>query len=558
MRTKSITCLVALAALASACRSSSSPSERVAEARSVRDAGSVHVAVLAVAPWSHYEQALLPDYQLTAEQARDLVVRSALSEVESSSNRVGVGVAAEEDASRAPNALPGSNSGGGFTSVSAPKDRPDAMLEYWNATALFQEVQILNRALLDTAVPTGHRAYLVRLQIGLVPKRRHQPYDVYTTLSFFTGAPRNGADGDEASGATLAPPTALRDLPVGAQGPRVLPILVSDNLEASDVSRTQEEVRRLALTLAGFPGDFAASLAADLLSKSFSAAVAGRDLNSLLSVVRLSENSLRVRIGAMREPTAGHAMVPRNHYVTLVLTVPEGAEGDVQVLARTELVDTRDGTELPGTSDAEIDAFVRELEREHDLDGLDRAVFDELLRLAQINDSAAFEELVARELAEPRRAGALARALWIDVVELMAGSRWAGTWFELPGHGRWELLGESFFGQTAVAIDDGTSTIVELAGASFADGVTVGGRLVLLVADQEVVLPAQRVVRDSAARRVRLEFVSLASIGLADEAQELLGVGLSWADEVQEFDALYVTSVEDPETVEAVEGDEEL
>src|SRR5262245_65845485 len=34
-----------------------------------RDAGSVHVAVLAVAPWSHYESALQPEFQLDAEQA---------------------------------------------------------------------------------------------------------------------------------------------------------------------------------------------------------------------------------------------------------------------------------------------------------------------------------------------------------------------------------------------------------------------------------------------------------------------------------------------------------
>jgi hypothetical protein len=533
------------------CGSTLGATDRVAVARSVRDAASVHVAAIAVAPWSHYEQALLPEYQLTAEQARELVVRSALTEAESTSNRIGLGLAAEQDATRAPSALPSDRSGASLHGVSAPKDRPDAMLEYWNATALFQEVQLLNRTLLDAAVPSGHRAYLVRLQIGLMPRRRHQPYDAYTTLSFFSGSSVLAPQG--AGGA--APATALRDLPAGTAGPRVLPLLVSDNLEASDVSRAQEEIRRLALTLSAFPGDFAASAAADLLSKSFSAEVAGRDLNSLLTVARVSENTLRVRIGAMREPSAGHALVPRNHYVTVILTVPEDAPADVQVVARTELVDTRTGAELPGTSEAELDAAVATLAREYGLPALDRAVFDELLAAAQRNDARGFELLVAARLAAPGADLGFARSLWLDTVALMAGSRWGGTWLELPGHGRWELLGSSFFGQTPLALDDGATTRVELAGASFADGVALAGNLFLAVDDREVVLPAQRIERDSAARRVVLVFPSLASIGLADEARALLGVGLSWADESQEFDALYVDTHVPADEPERVRGD---
>ena len=34
-----------------------------------RDAGSVHVTVLAVAPWSHYVDALSPRFTLTADEA---------------------------------------------------------------------------------------------------------------------------------------------------------------------------------------------------------------------------------------------------------------------------------------------------------------------------------------------------------------------------------------------------------------------------------------------------------------------------------------------------------
>src|SRR5690606_20284218 len=92
----------------------------------------------------------------------------------------------------------------------------------------------------------------------------------------------------------------------------------------------------------------------------------------------------------------------------------------------------------------------------------------------------------------------------------------------------------------AVAVDDGTATTVELSGATFADEVEVGGQLILLVGGNEIALPARVVERDPVARRVRLEFPSLAVLQLDDEARELLGVALSWADERQEFDALYV------------------
>ena len=62
---------------------------RPERAANQREAGSVHVAVLAVAPWSHYESALQPQFRLDAEAARDLVVRDTASGLESSSRELG-------------------------------------------------------------------------------------------------------------------------------------------------------------------------------------------------------------------------------------------------------------------------------------------------------------------------------------------------------------------------------------------------------------------------------------------------------------------------------------
>lgn len=541
-------CLALLVLVPASCRQSTSIERRALRSESVREAGSVHLAVLAVAPWSHYASALQPNFALSADQARGMVVRDALTEFEMGRRRMGLGASAGQDAEAAP-LLPGQQPSSvppgeepRLTAVAAPKDRPDAMLEYWNATALYQEVQLLNRSLRDAAIPSGHRAYMVRLQLGLVPRKRHQPYDVYATLSFFS--PEDVSAGADARAAALPPTTSLRGEITGAPptGPSVLPILVTDNLEASSISRSQEDVQRISLLLAGFPGSFAAQAAADLMSSSFAAQVAGRDLNSLLTVSRVSENTLRVRIGAMREPSAGYAMVPRNHYVTLLVMVPDKAPPIVQILARTSLIDTDTGQELAESSDEELEALFEAVRRGNSFPGLDRALLEKLLEHAQRNDQRGFHALLRERMGTAHPGPSSAQALWLDLVSLMVGSRWAASWIELPGHGSWEIPSGTFYDQTAVVTDDGRgASTVTLHGARFATNVDVTAQLRLLVNGREVALPAESVELDGSARRVRITFPSLAALGLAAEARAALAVSLFWSSERADFEGLYLS-----------------
>lgn len=538
-----------LALTLSSCSAIKGLSTKAVRSKSVRDAGSVHLAVLAVAPWSHYAQALQPGFELTGEQARALVVRNSMSEVEMNNSRTGIAMGVEQNAQAAPTLPDVSNTGSSITAISAGQDRPDAMLEYWNATSLFQEVQLLNHSLRDAAIPSGQRAYLVRLQLSLVPRKRHQPYDAYATLSFFSperppsssSVASSGAGAERIAG--LTPTTSLRDLAAGppATGPSVLPLLVSDNLESSSISRSQEETRRLALSMAGFPGNFAAKATADLMQSSLAAQVAGRDLNSLLTVARVSENTLRVRIGAMREPTAGHAMVPRNHFVTLLLMVPETAPPVVHVLARTSLIDTETGAELPGTTEEELAQAFESVQREHGFTGLDRGALEALLAHAQRNDQTAFHALLRQRMGPEYPGSSAAQALWMDLVGLMVGSRWASSSFELPGHGRWEILPESFYDQTVLIVDDGSKeTRVNLLGARFAPGVDVSARLRAAIAGSEVSLPAERVEIDDASRRLQLVFPSLATLGLGQPEREGCKLNLAFGSETVELQGLYV------------------
>lgn len=59
----------------------------------------------------------------------------------------------------------------------------DPMMRYWVASALYQEVQILNRIVEDMTDHDEYKAYVVRMQVGLMPYSRKSPLDTYLTIS---------------------------------------------------------------------------------------------------------------------------------------------------------------------------------------------------------------------------------------------------------------------------------------------------------------------------------------------------------------------------------------
>ena len=124
--------------------------------------------------------------------------------------------------------------------------------------------------------------------------------------------------------------------------------------------------------------------------------VLARDLNGLLTVARLSENTLRVRLGAMQAATADYAMVPRNHNVTLLLMVPEGAGSTVQVVARTELVDTETGEELlVDTGSTAVREQLLERARRHDR-RLERSLRQSGVDLVDVDATGSYVEPLHR------------------------------------------------------------------------------------------------------------------------------------------------------------------
>jgi len=606
--------LVFLSLLLAACSSSSALFEPE-RADDMADAGSVHLAVLAVAPWSDYASALQPDFSLDSDSAVQEVARD--SRWQSQKNFSNMQAGAQSTLLNQPSdpvglvpavpagplyplpdgtvqfPPPSASSPAAGSDSESPHIGPDSMLKYTAATALYQEVQLLNRHIRDAAIPAGFRPYMVRLQLSLMPSRRHAPYDAYTTLSFFIPGERGNTLDLGVSAPVLVRSTSdgIFQQPFG-NGPKVLPLVVTDNLEASVQSRSIDRVRGLTASmlefekysLAGgqvssFIGEVVKPMYSAMLAKAMRDEVFGRDLNSLLTVARLSENTLRIRLGAMQEATANYAMVPRNHNITLLLMLPEGAPSLVEVVAKTVLVDTENGETLYSPGEQRKAERLALFQRTWKLSPLRLDTLATLHALAQQNDQKSFSSLLRASLPPEHPALAIERSIWIELVGMRMGDAYTSNLFEVPGQGQnLQESAEIFGSQTVVAEDNNNFTYVtlresrlpeseqilavlrspsgtghaaglkpaeEVAGAESVSETGEGAGTekdegaeapIPLVAGPKLVLPAESVKADLSRRELRLRFPSLMRWGLASEG-EALELELTWAGRKQSFPA---------------------
>ena len=420
------------------------------------EAGSSHVAVLAVAPWDDVRESLEPKFQMTADKALEEVLpisakiqnmvfggvgaklRAAAPTVKESwdytkTNIDGVKTKQEiksrkeepGNISQAPEgSLLGDRENLGKTAETLSGDglKTDPMLRYMAATSLLQEVQLLNQYLKYAPISNKYKPYLVRLQISLMPNARNMPYDAYTILSFFPQNWRvlrsgsNGSVGDNqvspkkkasspwlgaalgdqllsaksltaGSGArsATARPSQVSTSPCEKQQtasqaqdgekqsgllPKVIPMLVSDSLEAANYARSQEMLMRLALGISAMVQGAELSAEFDSSLNKLKAATSN-DLNSLFSVARVSPNSLRVRMGAYRQGVEAYTMVPRTHTVSVLLLVPkdyfakDAEECDLLVMSKTVFVNALEGDPLKARSEATALRGAKEVAHEY-------------------------------------------------------------------------------------------------------------------------------------------------------------------------------------------------
>jgi len=497
------------------------------------DAGTVHVAVLSVAPWEEYVSALQPVFQLTVDQAlQDVVPQTGTldesifralaasakialptsTQTQSATDSTNAGTTTSTSTSTtssgpgdldkvpAPPSGPASTAAANLAAASTTALGFDPMMRRWAATALYQEVQLLNRYVIDAAVPQRYRPYVVRLQITLMPSARREPYDTYATISFLSG--------DLSSNISYSKlPKATRPLEAGAAAallrqwvetgaaerpdtvPRVVPLLVTDNLESTRHSEASEQVRQISASLllmaqnVGVSGGVQKQL--DRIQKSLS-----NDFNSLLTVARLSENSVRARLGAL-QTNGRYAMIPRTHNITILLMVPEEAQS-VSYISKATMQDAVDGDLLsPGRSslfgwrfEKVIEQWVTDYQLPNDTDA-----YIELKDLAQAGNYILFrdhlvksvfpladQDMKARLSSNIAFREAVVSRMWVDISNFNGTGQYSQGSFELP---RMDRTSRCFFPPTAVSFLDDTTSVatVQLRGARFIDYGRVRARL---------------------------------------------------------------------------------
>ncbi len=313
--------------------------ERSFESLRHDEVASTHVSVISVAPWDQYMSSLAPQFDWSTKkalaevmpetrrrqerllQAVNAAARVALPSVSSSSTltttreREGREHTRKSRAVTERSAAPGdvegldadadfgrSLDGDGLGALMEAEGAlgVDPLMKYRMATALYQEVQLLNQFVLDLAERTDTTPHVVRMQISLMPRARHVPFDAYVNLSFY----------DEGKGGSSSQPST------------VVPLLVTDNVEATAATAGSTQVEQLALAVSGMLYNSGFQAEAARLEEAATASI-GRDFNSLLTVGALGENGLRVRLGALQRTLPvdgpGYAALPQTHNVTFVL-----------------------------------------------------------------------------------------------------------------------------------------------------------------------------------------------------------------------------------------------
>lgn len=220
----------------------------------------------------------------------------------------------------------------------------DPDLKYRAATALFQNIQLLDRYLDQAPGPKGSTAYLLRSQITVNPYAHSEPYDVYARLQLELNTDTLATDSrlDEAVETAFKLPRtdkgfkSIRDSAVNTARSvlnnarfelKLYPLIISDNLERIDTRRIAEQLQSIQLGLSARAG--AASGGAGFNSAlDRLRSLVGSDLNSLVTYSQPDDRAMLVRFGAAFDADSGYSMRARTYDVLFVIV-----SNDAQIMS---------------------------------------------------------------------------------------------------------------------------------------------------------------------------------------------------------------------------------
>lgn len=504
-------------------------------------AGAANIAVTMVAPFEDFVRELDFKFNLEPKEAvsrvlpRTSILDRRLLEITQFAGQVAQGQAPQNG--QLPD-LPADPRLGRDVRVSQdrlPKDnelQQDPILNYTAATHLMHEVKLLEKSVQNAALARDHVPYVVRLQLNLIPYRRHQPYDYYATIGFF-------------------PVDRSIKTPL-TKGVQVLPLLVTDNLEHSATQRTLDVVRQIQLAARLSGGGLLGQLGFSQYREDLQS-ILGSDHNSLRTIGRVTNNTIQIRLGARRQATAGYATVPQSHNITAILLVPRklarkagSGDGIISVNLNSVLRDADSGEELPANpentredelrrvlmasvrggnlnlqfTEQSCRAYLKRLgfksisecmDASGDEDKFVRALRGRIFS----NDINGFDKLLKITGLKDRLKRSV-RSLWLSMVETMGRHKFAAARFQLPRHFEPKLPPV----QAVFFTDDGKSSMsATLSGGSSLQGLEIKADLEL-VADAE---PFDKPIRVTAldarpssdGKQVTVRFPSAKAYGFA-------------------------------------------
>jgi hypothetical protein len=410
------------------------------------DAASASVAVLSVAPWDNYRDAVQPTFKFSPDDALALAVPNTMDLEQKVLEAFEAGAKVSLPGATLPAGTSNSQDGG-RTAASLPPGTSvlgnaigvDPILKYQAANALYQEVQIMNRYLKDAAVFEGFTPYIIRLQVSIMPRVRNLPYDAYSETSFFRGP------WDTALGTNVM----------------ILPLLVTDDIESMMQSQSVDQLTQFALALSAIIEGVGVS---GNLQNTYEKlqTVLGHNLNSTFMVARVSDNTIRCRFGAAYQSQSEYAMVPQTHNVTLLLLMPNTVVSDrdstnrtVRLVAKTSLVNAKNGCVLPSQTGAESYEEMKEILTRYEVKGC----------YSEAQEHKLFSDLAANKYPEftndflaLRPVSHYTEAAWVDMISLRDKSPFSSATFTVPQYDP-TLLTNNFGGanQAPLLIDDGKS-----------------------------------------------------------------------------------------------------
>lgn len=335
-------------------------------------------------------------------------------------------------------------------------------LQHQIAQSLVQQVELLNVVVGDAAIPRDHVAYVVQLQLTVLPRQSDLDLDVYADVGFFwQGVPSKPSSDHPAQGGPDQPTSEqrvdrlARDVKAsidaaekkrstadGAIPPRlvrVLPLVGTDSIETFVQGARDQRIRELAAELRVSALKIGAGADVQRRIDELQASI-GRRFFSTFSMGRLSENTIRVRLGAQPSGDGKGALVARTHRIPVLLIVPKvfAEQPNAEVLA----------TSAISVFDGKTGGRVRELDER----GLSRVAAkslrpyfgghlperDDLIALADSVASNSFEKFTGtvKALSEKSKAPTLAdlnpELLWLEIANLINLSQFSGQRFTLP------------------------------------------------------------------------------------------------------------------------------